>query len=95
MIRGRVIGEVWATKKAPGLTGHRLKLVAVQGVDGPATSGRVVIAVDTLDAPPDQAVMVTFGSGARNVLRPGAGENRDLLCDCAISQIIDGESSSP
>jgi len=93
VIRGTVIGDVWATKKAPALGNQKLKLVAVEDADGPAASGRVVVAVDTLDAPMGQAVMVSFGSGARNVLKPGAGENRDLLCDCAISQVIDGESS--
>lgn len=93
MIRGRVIGEVWATKKAPSLSNQRLKLVVVHGTSGVVESGRVVVATDTLDASLGQAVMVSFGSGARNVLRPGAGENRDLLCDCAISQVIDGESS--
>jgi ethanolamine utilization protein EutN len=92
MIKGTVIGEVWVTKKAPSLDGRKLKLVAVRGVAGATESGRVVVAVDTLDAPMGQAVMVSFGSGARNVLRPGAGENRDLLCDCAISQVIDEES---
>jgi microcompartment protein CcmK/EutM len=93
MIKGRVIGEVWATKKAPALGNRRLKLVAVSGHGGFAESGRVVVAIDTLDAPTGEAVMVSFGSGARNVLRPGAQDNRDLLCDCAISQVIDGDSS--
>lgn len=93
MIRGRVIGEVWATKKSPTLGDNKLKLVAVHGVSGVSESGRVVVAMDVLDAATGQAVMVSFGSGARNVLRPGAGENRDLLCDCAISQVIDGEST--
>lgn len=93
MIRGVVIGEVWATKKALGVGNQKLKLVAVSRTEG-HHSDRVVVAVDTLDAPMGEAVMVSFGSGARNVLRPGAKENRDLLCDCAISQVIDGESSS-
>jgi microcompartment protein CcmK/EutM len=95
VIRGTVIGEVWATKKVPSLEARKwkLKLVAVDGASGHAASGRVVVAVDVLDAPTGQAVMVSFGSGARNVLRPGAGENRDLPCDCAISQVIDGETS--
>ena len=95
MIRGTVIGEVWATKKVPFLEAQRwkLKLVAVDGATGHGQSGRVVVAVDTLDASVGQAVMVSFGSGARNVLRPGSAENRDLPCDCAISQVIDGEMS--
>jgi ethanolamine utilization protein EutN len=84
MIRGRVIGEVWATRKAPGLSGRRLLLVGVDGQD------RAIVAIDTLDARLDDAVMVSVGSGARNVLQPGP-DNRDVLCDAAISLIIDGE----
>ncbi|MGZ3425065.1 MAG: EutN/CcmL family microcompartment protein [Polyangia bacterium] len=84
MIHGRVIGEVWATRKAPGLTGRRLLLVGVDGED------RAVVAIDTLDAREGEAVLVSVGSGARNVLQPGP-DNRALLCDAAISLIIDGE----
>jgi microcompartment protein CcmK/EutM len=85
MIRGRVIGDVWATRKSPGLDGRRLVLVAVDGED------RAIVAIDTLDAREDQAVLVSVGSGARNVLKPGP-DNREVLCDAAISLIVDGES---
>jgi microcompartment protein CcmK/EutM len=84
MIRGRVIGEVWATRKAPGLAGRRLLLVGVAGED------RALVAIDTLDAREGETVMVSVGSGARNVLVPGPA-NRDVLCDAAISLIVDGE----
>ena len=84
MIRGRVVGEVWATRKAPGLAGRRLLLVGVEGED------RALVAIDTLDAREGEAVMVSVGSGARNVLEPGP-DNRALLCDAAVSLIIDGE----
>ena len=84
MIHGRVIGEVWATRKAPGLMGRRLLIVGVDGQD------RAMIAIDTLDAREEEAVLVSVGSGARNVLKPGP-DNRDVLCDAAISLIIDGE----
>jgi ethanolamine utilization protein EutN len=84
VIRGRVLGEVWATRKAPGLGGRRLVIVAVDGQD------RAVVAIDTLDAREGEAVTVSVGSGARNVLKPGP-DNRDILCDAAISLIVDGE----
>jgi ethanolamine utilization protein EutN len=84
MIHGRVIGEVWATRKAPGLGGRRLVIVGVDGED------RALVAIDTLDSREGEAVMVSVGSGARNVLEPGP-DNRALLCDAAISLIIDGE----
>jgi microcompartment protein CcmK/EutM len=91
VIRGRVIGEVWATRRAPSLGENRLKVVAVEGVDGATPAGRIVVATDTLDAPTGGEVLVTFGSGARNVLRPGGNENRFLLCDCAVNLIIDAD----
>lgn len=84
MIAGKVIGDVWASRKAPGLDGRRLALVAVAGED------RVMVAVDTLDARAGQKVLVSVGSGARNVLKPGP-DNRALLCDAAISLLVDGE----
>jgi microcompartment protein CcmK/EutM len=84
MIHGRVIGEAWATRKAPGLGGRRLLIVGVDGQD------RAMITIDTLDAREEEAVLVSVGSGARNVLQPGP-DNRDVLCDAAISLIIDGE----
>jgi ethanolamine utilization protein EutN len=88
MIRGTVLGHVWATRKAAGLEGQRLLMVAVHDGEGRPT-GRVVVATDVLDARAGEDVTVAFGSGARNVLRPGPG-NRDLLCDAAIAAIVEG-----
>jgi microcompartment protein CcmK/EutM len=91
VLKGRVIGEVWATKKCSALAPFRLKLVAEKDAASKPT-GRVLVALDILDAERGRSVLVSFGSGARNVVRPGAWDNRDILCDCAISQVIDGES---
>ena len=88
MIRGTVLGQVWATRRSRGLDGRKLVLVAARDAGGAAT-GRVVVAVDTLDARSGEDVTVAFGSGARNVLRPGP-ENRDLLCDAAVAAIVEG-----
>ncbi|HEY4395125.1 MAG TPA: EutN/CcmL family microcompartment protein [Polyangia bacterium] len=88
MIRGTVVGEVWATRKARGLDGRKLVLVAARDAEG-GTSGRLVVAIDTLDARAGDDVTVAFGSGARNVLRPSA-DNRDLLCDAAVAAIVEG-----
>ncbi len=85
MIRGRVIGDVWATRKAPGLSGRRLVLVGIANED------RVMVAIDTLDARQGQEVLISVGSGGRNVLKPGP-DNREVLCDAAIAQLVDGES---
>lgn len=83
MIRGRVLGEVWATRKVPGLAGRRLVLVGMAGQD------RLLVVMETLDAREGQEVLVSFGSGARNVLKPGP-DNRELVCDAATALLIDG-----
>jgi ethanolamine utilization protein EutN len=88
MIRGTVVGQVWATRKARGLEGRKLLVVAVRNAEGHPT-GRLVVAIDVLDAGVGEDVTVAFGSGARNVLRPGP-ENRDLLCDAAVAAIVEG-----
>jgi microcompartment protein CcmK/EutM len=88
VIRGTVIGRVWGTRKARGLDGQTLLLVAAQDAEGRPT-GRLVVASDVLDARTGEDVTVAFGSGARNVLRAGP-DNRDLLCDAAIAAIVEG-----
>ncbi len=47
MKRGLVVGELWATRKAPGLVGRRLKLVVESPVSNTAP---LTVAIDTLDA---------------------------------------------
>jgi ethanolamine utilization protein EutN len=88
MIRGTVLGQVWATRRAAGLDGRKLLLVAARDAEGRPT-GRVVVAIDTLEAGDGDDVTVAFGSGARNVLRPGP-DNRELLCDAAVATIVEG-----
>lgn len=99
---GRVVGEVWASRRVAGLAGHSLKLVVAgheggdEGSDAPSSLALrwagLSVAMDTLDARIGQRVLVAFGSGARNVLAPGP-DNRHLLCDAAIALIVDGSSA--
>ncbi len=100
MKAGRVIGEVWASRRVAGLAGRSLKLVAVvpegsgEQAAGPALAwASLDVAIDTLDARAGQAVLLAYGSGARNVLAAGP-DNRQLLCDAAIALIVDGHSGS-
>ena len=86
MRRGRVIGEVWATRKAAGLAGRSLKVVALEAT--------VIVALDTLDARVGQDVLVAMGSGGRNVVHPGP-HNRHVLCDAAIALLIDPDPGPP
>lgn len=84
MIRGTVVGQVWATHKAPGLNGQKLLLVA-------QPDGQVWVASDVVDAGVGDQVLVSRGSGARNALCPGP-DNRQVLCDAAVSLVIEGQS---
>ena len=60
---------------------------------GGGVSGSVRVLYERCTVVPGGDVQVVdaqlFGSGARNVLRPGP-ENRDLLCDAAIAAIVEG-----
>ena len=92
MIRGKIIGEVWATKKTPDIEGKKLVLVSQLSVfqDGSRQPvGRVIVATDNLDASTGQEVVVAFGSGARNSIEP---LSRTVLSDAAVVQIIDGST---
>ena len=90
MMRGRVIGEVSATRKHAGLEGRKLVMVAELEDSSEAKirtpTGRVVIAIDTLDAGIGQEVLVSWGSGARAVLKPPP--NSEVLADAAVSMIL-------
>lgn len=95
MIRGRVIGEVWATKKLSGMANQKMMIVSElmnKSLDSKdyQPSGRIVVAFDRLGAKIGHDVIVSFGSGARNVFM-GGKDNRSLLVDAAIAQIIDPE----
>ncbi len=85
MIEGRVIGSVWGARHVPGVTGRKLALVAELHEGAP--TGRVIVAIDGLDARPEQSVLVTFGSGARGAVDPDAG--RAVLADAAIALLIE------
>jgi microcompartment protein CcmK/EutM len=89
MMRGKVIGQLWGARHVPGLDGQKLLLVAAHDAAGRPT-GRLVVATDVLDARGGEDVTVAFGSGARNVLKPGP-DNRDLCCDAAVAALVEGE----
>jgi microcompartment protein CcmK/EutM len=83
VIRARIFGEVWGARRARGLDGRRLVLA------GDPVSGRLLVAIDTLDSRAGQDALVALGSGARNVLVPGP-DNRHLLCDASVALLVDG-----
>lgn len=92
MMLGRVMGEVWSTRKSPLFEARKVMLVAALAQDGEslAPTGEVVVALDDLGARPGHVVTVSWGSGARAVFQPP--DNRLVLVDAAISRIVDAHS---
>lgn len=63
---GKVISNVWSTRKDESLTG--LKLMIVQLLNTPdKEQGNIVVAVDTIGAGIGERVLLTEGSSARRM----------------------------
>jgi ethanolamine utilization protein EutN len=87
MFLGRVIGEVWATKKVADLAGKRL-LVVEPLDDRRAPAARKVtpvVAADPLGADLGEHVVVAFGKAARVAF----GSDGDFAYEAAIVGIVD------
>lgn len=83
MIVGRVVGNVWATRKEEGLNG--LKMMIVLRID-PYTNetGESFVAVDNVGAGVGEKVLVTTGSSARKAVHIV-----DSPVDATIVAIVD------
>ena len=83
MIVGRVVGNVWATRKEQSLNG--LKLMIVRRMDAwGKEEGESLVAVDFIGAGIGETVLVATGSSARQ-----ARELENSSVDAAIVGIID------
>ncbi len=67
---GRVIGNIWATRKYPALEGRRMLIVQPLTFTGDEI-GSPIIALDTVDAGEDDVVMYSTASEAAVPFRPG------------------------
>lgn len=87
MFLGRVIGEVWATRKLPDLEGKRL--LVVEALDERREPGAAkvtpVVAADPLGAALGEHVVVAFGKAAR----VACGGDGDFAFEAAIVGIVD------
>jgi ethanolamine utilization protein EutN len=88
MFLGRVIGEVWATRKVADLVGKRLLVVRPEDVHGDPRLRKVspVVAADPLGADVGERVVVAFGKAAR----VACGGDGDFAFEAAIVGIVDG-----
>lgn len=83
MIIGKVVGNVWATKKEESLNG--LKLLIVKPLDHHSgQEGSTLVAVDNVGAGKGDVVLVVKGSSARTALI-----NQDAPIDATIVGIVD------
>ena len=85
MILGKVIGNVWATKKEESLSGYKLMIVEVITADESKT-GEEIVAVDMIGAGVSDLVIVSKGSSAR-VTRE---DSLKAPVDAVIVGIVDG-----
>ena len=88
MILGRVIGEVWATRRDARLQGAKLLVVRPHGVyepgSGPVSGGSHLIATDEVHAGVGDEVIVCLGAPARW----SAGGN-DTPVDAAVLGVVE------
>jgi microcompartment protein CcmK/EutM len=89
MLIAQVTGSLVATEKVGSMIGHKLLLVEPFRLDpktrdGLTTTGRSMVAVDTVGAGVGELVLITQGSSAR--LTP---ETKSLPVDTVIVGIVD------
>jgi ethanolamine utilization protein EutN len=89
MFIAKVTGSMVATQKVASMTGHKLLMVEPYRLepktrDALVTTGRSLVAVDTVGAGEGEFVLITQGSSAR--LTP---ETKNLPVDTVIIGIVD------
>ena len=85
MYLATVVGQVWATRKEPTLSGLRL-LVVQPFVRGGEQTKETMVAVDPIGADVGERVLVVVGRAARHAI----GKGHDIGFQCAIVGVVDG-----
>lgn len=85
MLICRIVGDVVSTQKNAHLQGHKLLIVQPVDLDTKTPVGTSLIAVDKVDAGPDDLVLVNKeGSSARLLL-----DNEEIPVQAVIVGVID------
>ncbi len=87
MFLGRVVGEVWSTRKVRDLEGKRLLVIEAldERRDPAAPKVTPVVAADPIGAGVGEVVIVAFGKAAR----VACGGDGDLAYEAAVVGIVD------
>ncbi len=85
MFVGKVIGEVWATKKVETLEGLRLLMVRPENLSEHPTEHDLITVADTLGAGVGERVIVAYGRAARTCI----GNGHDIAVEAAVAGIVD------
>lgn len=83
MFLGKVVGTVWATKKAQNLEGVRFLIVHPYDLDKEPTSNIVVVA-DRLGAGIGEMVICAYGKAARSAIG-----DQEMSIEAAVVGIVD------
>ncbi|MFG0319832.1 MAG: EutN/CcmL family microcompartment protein [Planctomycetota bacterium JB042] len=81
---GKVVGNVWATKKEESLEGLRFLLVQPFTAGGPPST-EVIVAADPIGAGIGETVIVAHGRAARHAI----GRGHDVGFQVAVVAIVD------
>ena len=89
MFIAKVVGSTVSTQKVDSMVGHKLLVIEPYRVDPETrssmkTTGRTLVAVDTMGAGENECVLVVQGSSAR--MTP---ETKNLPVDAVIIGIVD------
>lgn len=89
MFVAKVIGNVWATRKHPGLKGATMLLVRALGADG-KPAGEAQLAVDGVGAGVgDTVLIVDEGGSARKILKNSKAPVRTVIAGIVDKVHID------
>ncbi len=83
MLLGKVVGNLVASQKDPGVAGFKF-MVVEQLDDRAKTTGGYVVAVDAVGAGEGEVVLYATGSSARQTVA-----TQDRPCDAVIMAIVD------
>ena len=84
MILGRVVGEVWATRKHAALDGRKLLIIQPHLWYAPSHEVGHLVAVDAIGAGVGEDVVVCMGDPARRSLG-----NTSMPVEAAVCAIVD------